>query len=463
MKSLYYILLAALILPTFAEAKRCERFLEVQPVGNYLKKDIEIPTQGQGDWTNKLLVKDSVKKLINESFDGNTFDDAIEQVYLHLKNRTDLNGMQKAAKLSKMAQDLNPILETMLQKVPAKGTAEAPDLVAWAARKKVLDQVKTVKYSLARKVSSFEEFAESEFKMVKPEDLVLTRGDNFEKLTHMKMKDYPKYVDSYLHHIKNPDAPEAALYKNIDQGTLGILSIDDIRDITAYSVWPMYYKSHDIKHIHYALTHPMALAAMMGTTRSKNHLRYALMAGLYEGVDRVQYGHETALNKFFAAEMSTSEIFKSNRNMDLEEAMLTIALATEKELDDIAKKVGVELSSNSSWGLFKGIENWVPKRVQGGKVNGRAFDGESFEREMDDMVAQYSKLLDRSEKIKAQLLEKPDMILSKEDEHFMKMMNFQLDPESPEIVIDGLRFKNDGRAHSYSGDQSRINIGIGDQ
>lgn len=458
MKSL---LLTLVLIASFSAtaAEECGVHFQVQPVGNYLRKDIPLPAMQMGSTTAKKTVAASVKKATGQPFSGTTFDEAIDQVYLHLKNRSDLSALEKSNKLAIFNKELNPVFEGMLAKAPAKGSAVSPDLRAWAKRKKILDQVKTAKYQVVRKISDLEKFAFEEFQVVAKNDMVLTRGTNLTQLTHMKMKDYDSYVDSYLHGLKDTNHPNAAVYKNIDEGSLGILTINDIRDITSYSVWPMYYKSHDIKHIHYGLTHPMALASMMGVTRSKNNMRYAIMAGLYEGVDRVQYGHESSLNQFFSSQLKASDIFGVNRNVDLEEAMIMIGNATEEELTKIASKVGVNLDA----GLFSGIRDWRPKRIEGTPVNGTALDGETFEQEINDMVAQYSKLLDKSEKIKAKLVETPNLILSDEDVHFMKKMNFQLDPENPEIVIDGLRFKNDGRAHSWGGNQETINIGIGDQ
>jgi hypothetical protein len=459
MKFFQILTVLGLFLSAEVYAEKCGVHFETQPVGNYLRKNIEIPVF-EGDLAHKTLIDKTIKDITGQGFDGKTFDQAIEQVYSFLHAKPGLKGLEKSEEMAKFAKSLNPIFEDMLAKAPAKGSASAPDFVAWTKRKKVLDKIKTVKYGMARKVSSFEEFAYDEFKVVAKEDIVLTRGDNFTKLTHMKMKDYPKYVDSYLYHLKDPTNPKAALYGNIDEGSLGILKIEDIRDITSYNVWPMYLKSHDIRHIHFSLTHPMALAAMMGTTRSKNHMRYVLMAGLYEGVDRIQYGHESTLNAFFSSEINSDVVFGIKRNMDLEEAMLTISNATDEELKRLAELSSVSVTDG---GLFNGISSWSPKRVDGGSVTGKAIDGESFETEIDNMVSQYSHLLDKSEKLKAKLLKNPDLVITAEEEHFMKLMNFQLNPENPEIVIDGLRFKNDGRAHSYGSNQNEINIGIGDQ
>lgn len=444
-----------------AAVGECVVWFETQPVANYMKKDIEIPSFILQGKNIKKHVAEAVESYTGKAFDGTTFDEAIEAVYraLDAKNMLPLN---KAERMALFASDLNPVFEAMLKKAPIKGTKEAPDLIAWEARRQVMNKVKTAKYTIARKLNALEAFTKAEYKSVKKEDFIFTKP-NANKLTHMKVKDYPKYVESYLKYLDDPSSDGAKLYGKIKgynevfSGS-GILSISDIRDVTSYSLWPMYLKSHDIRHIHFALTHPMALASMMNVTRSKNHLRYVLLAGLYEGVDRVQYGHETALNKFFGTELSTKKLFGIKRNMDLEEAMLTLAILPKAELNKVAKLADVDI--DDGW-LFNGIKDWQPKKIQGGP-QGHAIDGESFEEEINDMTQQFTQLLNRSEKIKQQLLENPSKKLSKEDKAFMKLMNYQMDPNDPEIVIEGLRFKNDGRAHFDTDDDLESAIGLGD-
>lgn len=444
-------------------AAECEVYFATQPVGNYLRKDIQIPEAQIGNTTASKLIAKNVKKFSGEEFSGTTFDEAIDQVYLALKKNETMKPVKKADELAKFGRELHPIFEDMLAKTPPTGSVSAPDLVAWEKRRHTLNTVKTAKYNIARKMSDLENFVKSEFKTVTKEKIVLTQGDNFTNLTHMKMKDYPKYIDSYIHYLNKPNSAKAKLYKNIDEGDLGILDITDIRDITSYNLWPIYAKSHDIRHIHFALTHPMALAAMMNATRSKNNMRYVMIAGIYEGVDRLQYSHESSLTKFFGLDMSSAELFGINRNMDLEEAMLTIATATEKDLKKISELSGanINIGGNDGW-LFGGLSTWKPKKNE--IVKGNAVDGESFEQEINDMTEQFTKLLNKSEKIKKKLLANPDLVLTKEEQHFMKIMNFQLNPNDPEIVIDGLRYKNDGRAHTggWGGEDTDATIGIGD-
>ena len=95
-----------------------------------------------------------------------------------------------------------------------------------------------------------------------------------------------------------------------------------------------------------------------------------------------------------------------------------------------------------------------------------------FEEEINQVVDRYTKNVKKSEAFKRKLLDNKELELTEKEEMFMKMTNYQLDPESPEIVIDGIRFKNDGRGHYYGDATSSWGreegtptapIGIGDQ
>jgi hypothetical protein len=202
-------------------------------------------------------------------------------------------------------------------------------------------------------------------------------------------------------------------------------------------------------------------------------MRYVMMGGLYEGVDRVQYTHETALNKFFSESIAAEKALGIKRNLDLEESMLTLAIASQKDLNAIAKATGAESHIN---GFVEQLGDWKPKVVIDSDFQAKTLKGGlDFEKEIDDVVDRYTKKVKKSEAFKRKLLDNNGTELTKDEEIFMKMTNYQLDPESPEIIIDGIRFKNDGRGHyngdgysswGWSNDTPPANpapIGIGDQ
>ena len=444
--------------PSMAQSN-CNTLFQNMPSGHYLKKDVIIP----GNVTvkgvaAKKVIQDSVKKYTQKTFTGDTFDEAIEMLYKHLKSQTNMDDLAKSNTMGKFYRDIDGVLEAMVAKHPAKGTLEAPDLKAWVLRKEAIDEVKTVKFQIARKVGDLEYFKAADYVTIPKDKFVITQGSNQTKLTHMPLERYGEYVESWIHYGKKKASPGAKLFREIDEGSLGVLDIGDIRDITSYNLWPMYLKEHDMRHIHYGLTHPMALAAMMQTTRSKNHRRYVMMGGLYEGVDRVQYTHETALNKFFGEQIGASDVLDIKRNLDLEEAMLTLAIVADDDLVRIAKATGAEGQIN---GFMSDLGNWKPKKIQGTDFQGKALNGRGLDEDIEHMVETFKIDLEKSEAFKRKLLDDNSITLTPEEDFFMKKMNFQIDPHQPEIVIDGIRYKNDGRGHFSYGDDA-VPIGIGD-
>jgi hypothetical protein len=408
----------------------------------------------------KDVIGERVKKITRKAFTGETFEDAIEQVYKQAKTKS---GFKKQSKvMSDFAKDMNDVFEEMIAKFPQKGTLDDPDLIAWIARKEAIEEVKSIKFKMAKKISKIENFKPSEFQTVGKKKFLLTNPDvEPEKLTHMQLDEYADYTESWVYrNWKGSDHPKAKLFEQIDEGNLGVLDVGDIRDIEAYNLWPMYLKEHDMRHIHYGYSHPMALAVMMESARSKEHVRFVMMGSLYEGVDRVQYSHETAINKWFSSQVGSSELLGIERNMDLEEAMITIALSSEDDLWKIAKNMGHE-SSVRGW--VDELKDWKPKIVEGTQYTGKALNGKALTKDVYDNMKKYSKYVQKGELSRRKLLEEQSLELTEKQELFMKMQNYQLDPENPEIVIDGLRYKNDGRGHYYGDGADGGPIGIGDQ
>lgn len=428
----------------------------------YFPKNIEFPNVKVEGIPLSQYVQQVVKKMTGKVFTGATFDEAVEAVFKSVDAKN-ISYAKKSEQMSKLARELNPAFEKYISKFPKKGSITNPNLEAWAARKAAIDLVKTVKYKIARKVSVLEEFKLEEYIPTKKSEFILTKDERFKKVTLVPLDQYAEHTDSYIHALFKTSPTKAKLYKSIDTNTgLNVLSIGEYRDIVSNNLWMTSFIPHDLRHIHYALSHPKAAAMLMGTARSQNHKRFTIMAGLYEGVDTAQYSHESALNHFFGKEIASSEILGVNRNMDLEEAMITIALASDKELDQILTSAGTNINS-----FVEPLAGWKPKKVAGPQYNGKANNGLSFQDDIDKMVEMYTPAVELSENMQRKLQnEAGNLTLSKKEEHFMKMMNYQLDPENPGIVIEGLNFKNDGRAHvtvNYGEMEDGLVIGIGDQ
>ncbi|MGK0367936.1 MAG: hypothetical protein ACI9QD_001076 [Thermoproteota archaeon] len=451
---------------SFSAPATCAGNVESVTQTNYYKKNIKFnsslrlksPSTGAKVGIKKY-VKEIVTKHTGKAFNGSTFDEAIEAVYKHIDGMAGVKSIKKADKYAEFAKDLNPAFEKMIAKFPEVSKETDGFLLKWQARREAVDEVKTIKYGMVERLSMLEEFKKSEFKTIKKEKFLITQDNNQEVLTHMGIHDYEKYVDSYIHWRKKPNSAKAKLFRKIDEGNLGILEIDEIRDINAYNLWPMYLKEHDMRHIHYGMSHPMALATVMQTARSKSHIRYTMMGGLYEGVDRIQYSHEQALNEWFSTAIRQSSAVNINRNMDLEESLMTIGLSSQKDLKKIAK-------SSDSWDdiqeFSEELKGWKPKIVEDSDFSGNSLRGGSYREDIDKMLEEFSLNNEKAELLRKELLENPSKSLTAKQEHFMKMQNYQLDSESPEIVIDGLRFKNDGRGHYYNDYYNETPLGIGD-
>lgn len=248
-----------------------------------------------------------------------------------------------------------------------------------------------IDFLVARNVIELERFEPSEFKKVSSFILEYNSEE-----THLAYPDYEKYVKGY---VKNK-----APYTNIESNA-GLLTRDDIRDIQTYNLWPIYMLPHDIKHVHFGISHPLAMATVLKSARSKNHLRYVMISALFEGVENVQYFEETALCRYMANELG----------MELEEAMVYLGRATEEELKKIAKKTGYQ---DDFFELVKDFKNYKPKKS--GNFQGLGTTGTSLEEELDDMVKNLRKLENKSG-IKA-------------------VMKYTVDPENPGGDPDAINF-----------------------
>lgn len=444
----------------------CDEYFRLRADGHYLSDQINVPsntkiTQGNNGkgLSAKKLIANEVEAITGKKFTGKTFEEAIDTVFEVIKK----NGTEYTAQvdeMAKFAEKINPALEAYLAKFPAKGTREAPDLAAWAARHEALDQVKAVRYKVQKKIHKLEGFRPEEFRKVGANDFLITRGNNEKQLTHMALDDYPDYVKSWVHFNSNSTSEGARLFNQIDEGNLGILQIGQIRDINSYNRWPMYIKEHDMRHVHYGLSHPMALATVFRASRSKNHVRYTMIGGMFEGVDRVQYNHETLLNKFFGRDKGAKEIFGIDRNVDLEEALLLLGTSSQENLIKIAKASGAWNDVNF---LANQLSTWAPKRVPGTNFDALAKNGLSLDDDIDHMVFSFKNKVRKAANMNGELQAGKLDELTEAQEQFMKEMNFQINPNEPEIIIDGVRYKNDGRGH-YDADTSDMTpLGIGEQ
>lgn len=224
-----------------------------------------------------------------------------------------------------------------------------------------LDEFKNIDLLLALAVGRLEAFKKNDYLL--DQDFILTTSPKSE----IRPEQYQTWVESYL--LKTD------LYSKALPGK--VLSSHDYRDLTSHNHWPIYLKDHDIRHIHYSLSHPRAMAVLLTAMRSTNAKRVILLSGLFEGVDRVQFYYETKL----------CEYFSKQRAMNLEEAMLHIARASEAELKLISEQAGIDIQVTSS---ASELLNWRPKL--GGKFSNLGPKDKKYDIEIDEMLEDFTRL-----------------------------------------------------------------------
>ncbi len=214
-----------------------------------------------------------------------------------------------------------------------------------------LDLMKA-KYSFSEQIAKIEQFDISEYEPATSHPLINNQN------THVlvSLSEYPSFAMALARDMAPPRP----------YGPGGVVSFKEYRDCVAMNLWLFTLEGHDLKHIHFANAHPMAGAAMFRLTRSKNHLRYFLVAALYEGVDTVQYGFESALARHF-----------SEQGMSLEQAMIHLASAPQAELREIAIKIG----KNPDYGDSQ-LSDWKPSLIAADQLPSNATTPEKLEQDI---------------------------------------------------------------------------------
>ncbi len=289
---------------------------------------------------NKSKVAAMLKSIGVPKLEGDSYFDSLNLAYHHIR-RTVSDNIKAGDKLSRFAEQLRLLYKHL------------PD-----SEQRVLDATS------ARAVGKLEAFQPSEF--LKSESFALhTYSDKL----NMSFSDYKKYVQSYLKQTK--------AYEDVESGPL--LSFEEYRDIVAHNLWPIYLKPHDMRHAHWAISHPLGLASIFSTYRSKNNFRYVIMSAMYEGVDRVQYTQETLLAKYMRMEMG----------FDMEQAVLYLGSSSNDTLEKIAKESGTYEEFMSQADEYK---NWTPKKSN--LFPAHAKGNVSFEADIDRMVKTFLKYAD---------------------------------------------------------------------
>jgi hypothetical protein len=271
----------------------------------------------------------------------------------------------------KTVKSYHDALNVYYEKVRGTGptsVAKSEKMVSFGKELRVLytetdigkEQIKDLDYVLGKRIMELEEYTPGEFKKVKNGQFAL--GKN-KKLYHIDYKHYKEYVLAF------EAMPQLPLYTNLDRTGGTIISRQDIREIEAHNLFPVYI-DHDMKHVGYALNHERYFPMLFAAARSKNHMRYVMMGALSEGVDLFQYDEEKAICRYFA----------KVKKLTLEEAMMWIARASTEDLDALANKIGQKSTFDD---LAKVFDAWSPPASTSYPVEGQT--GVGFNQEIDDM------------------------------------------------------------------------------
>ncbi len=248
---------------------------------------------------------------------------------------TDIKGIVEAAGALVTTADKKPSVEK------SNKMAEIGRDILKAAKPDLSDaQYKMVSYLIAEAVMKFETIPLSEYKTARNELPV------FKKKSTLHIDKFNDLVESYV--------DGTAGYRDMSTDG-GFLSWPEIRGLYTNNSWAIGIRNHDMYHLHYSYGHPYYLAVNMHASRTINDRRYAMISTLWEAVDTFRTGYESSLAGYFRG-----------RNMSVEEGMLFIAGATEKELDKMEETVGsyTQLSSLSELAYAQG---WRPVKTKFGR------------------------------------------------------------------------------------------------
>lgn len=297
-----------------------------------LKSDQKLIQKSKTNDVVKIGIKSGVSEAQAKSW--KSYTDVINDVYLAVAKKYDETNPKAADEFAEHAKDLREFYKNLNE-----------------------DSVAELDFLVARNVLDLERITKKEFQKV--DSFVLSKNTDE---VHVDYTQYMEYVKSYVR--------GTSPYEDITQSA-GLISREQIRDIQSYNLWPIYMTPHDIKHVHFGISHPKAMATVLKSARSKNHLRYIMISALFEGIETVQYPEETALCRYMAEEMG----------MKLEEAMVYLGRVSNKELEEIADKTGYKSKFES---VANDFANWKPKIA--GNYKGKGQTGKPLEQEIDLML-----------------------------------------------------------------------------
>lgn len=190
---------------------------------------------------------------------------------------------------------------------------------------------RAAEYLVADAVVTAEEFRPEDFKPAEGSrqtaSVTSDTGELAESAKFVHLKELRSFTD------KNPPSGSE------------VLSSSDVRDGASHNFFPFQFHGHDMEQIHFALQHPRAVAVYLKAARGQNHLRYAVLSALYEGMTHSPFAHEKRLTRYFA----------EKRLLATDEAMIAVSKMPEAELNKLVEDAGVrssidaEVSAHAAW------------------------------------------------------------------------------------------------------------------
>jgi hypothetical protein len=301
---------------------------------------------------NRAAINKSAKKVgVEIPSEMESISDVLNHVAIELR-RKNTDRQSAADKMASFGEEIRSKI----------GTTTKENLAAFDA-------------SVGLAVIRLESFKKSEY--IIDENFTLAEGAKAE----IKPNEYWEWVKSYI--------SDSGIYKESTTNK-GVIGAEEYRDITSHNHWPVYLKDHDIRHIHFSLSHPKAMSVLLSTMRSTNHKRSAILSAMFEGVDHVQFSYESKLAKYMAEQ----------RGMNLEQAMLHIARAKNAELDRIMSEAKITDSINE---VISEMSSWQPKL--GGKFSDLGPKDKKYDLEVDEMIESFDRFGKEGSEMDRRMLE----------------------------------------------------------
>jgi hypothetical protein len=249
----------------------------------------------------------------------------------------------------------------------ANGLAEVSHKFLSVFSKRPIAERRNIQFLLGQAIIEMEQFTKSEY--LNDDSLAMINKPMIYAHIAARKGQTPSFSDMTRSFIDNTE-----LYDHLPSSGQGILKFTDIRDIESHNYFPVEYKGHDVKHILYATKYPRGAAMVFSAARSKNHLRYILIAGLFEGVDSIQFSWERKLTGYFKA-----------KGLSLEDALLFLARAPQSEL----QKLLSSLQINATDIPLQTFATWRPKYHAKYPLEG--LSGAGFKAEVANMIREQQK------------------------------------------------------------------------